>query len=374
MAACHRPDFAGFRKTQMRAPRSRTCPSAVYLWPYVNIEDLQQNNPLLLFINSRGRTLPDRFISADIEAAHLRRGWNFCPNAKSDSMDFYDRRSPLTYGRVIRVLEDMPRGGSAPVKSVIRYHPSLGLVGLEIQAAITVFPCTASTHAASTLDKMAWNAKKGVSVMKIVAGFGLDVRKLQRTPLWKEPLMLPAPIKTQPSAILSELPASTPAARRLSQHLMTAKKVKVKTRGTPTSMPTPTIAVDEDPVVDPTLDEAQTPLVTVKVPRRTYRVLSALIPPSGAENHHRPEVAWDELLHAMLTIGLQPEKLYGSVWIFAPMPKEACKVELDLKRSIQFHEPKEVRRGNKISPHMVRTLGRRLTHAFGWEAGMFECE
>ena len=174
--------------------------------------------------------------------------------------------------------------------------------------------------------------------------------------------------------MLRELPANIAVTRNFSQHLLTPKKIKVKTRGLATPTATPMPGVEEDPANDPMPDESQTPLVTVKIPRRAYRVLSALIPPPGAENHHCPEVAWDELLHAMFAIGLRPEKLYGSVWIFAPMPKEECKVQLEFSRSITFHEPKEVRRGNKISGYMVRVLGRRLTHAFGWEAGMFECE
>ena len=71
-------------------------------------------------------------------------------------------------------------------------------------------------------------------------------------------------------------------------------------------------------------------------------------------------------------IGFQPEKLYGSVWIFMPRgtddgadggkPKggnrrhnvnypwtasdtSPAKCLVDVKRSIQFHEPKEVRKG-----------------------------
>ena len=84
------------------------------------------------------------------------------------------------------------------------------------------------------------------------------------------------------------------------------------------------------------------------------------------------EIAWTELLQAMNTIGLQPEKLYGSVWMFRPKAKGECKI--DVNRSIQFHEPKEVRRGNKISANYVRTFGRRLKHAYGWEGGMFVCE
>lgn len=67
-------------------------------------------------------------------------------------------------------------------------------------------------------------------------------------------------------------------------------------------------------------------------------------------------------------IGLQPEKLYGSVWIFRPK-KETL---VEAKRSIQFHEPKEIRHGGKIPASMVRVFGRRLKRAYGWESGMFE--
>jgi hypothetical protein len=65
-------------------------------------------------------------------------------------------------------------------------------------------------------------------------------------------------------------------------------------------------------------------------------------------------------------------KLYGSVWIFMPRMSGECKAEA--KRSIQFHEPKEVRRGSKIPASMVRTFGRRMKHAFGWVDGMFVSE
>lgn len=46
-----------------------------YLWPYINLEDLQQQNFLLVFLKSRGRNLPDTFRLADVKAAHLGDGW-----------------------------------------------------------------------------------------------------------------------------------------------------------------------------------------------------------------------------------------------------------------------------------------------------------
>ena len=75
----------------------------------------------------------------------------------------------------------------------------------------------------------------------------------------------------------------------------------------------------------------------------------------------------------MNDIGLQPEKLYGSVWLFKPVAERVAK-GLQLNRSIELHEPKEVRRGHKIPLVMARRFSMRFKHAFGWEGGMFECE
>ena len=44
------------------------------------------------------------------------------------------------------------------------------------------------------------------------------------------------------------------------------------------------------------------------------------------------EVAWKDFLHAMVSTGFIPEKLYGSAWQFQP-------TRLDVERSIMFHEP-----------------------------------
>lgn len=209
-------------------------------------------------------------------------------------------------------------------------------------------------------------AKK--DLMKALARRGLSRRVLVRTQPWKEPIILHSETLPAPQPVLRELSTNTPSARGLCEPITTPKKHKIKTRGASTPAATQDGAVDAATVVD------ESSLTVVKVPKRVYKVLSTLFPLPGADNHQRLEVAWDELLYAMNAIGLQPEKLYGSVWIFRPGILTDCKVELDLKRSIQFHEPKEVRRGGKIPPNMVRTFGRRMRYAFGWEPGMFECE
>jgi hypothetical protein len=149
--------------------------------------------------------------------------------------------------------------------------------------------------------------------------------------------------------------------------ISSAEKVKRKTQGkaqegTGATAPAPPAAADDD-------DEDQP--APISIPRRSFKVMSALLP-SPVNMWQAPrEVSWDEFLHAMNTIGLVPEKLYGSVWIFKPLPPGEGLV--DLKRSIQFHEPSNVRRGNKIDLKMVRRLGDRLKRAFGWNGDTFVC-
>jgi len=79
--------------------------------------------------------------------------------------------------------------------------------------------------------------------------------------------------------------------------------------------------------------------------------------------HSTPgEIAWTDFLHAMVTVGFTPEKLYGSVWHFHP-------TRLDVERSIHFHEPHPQA---KLAYRIARRFGRRLERAFGWVGGMFE--
>ena len=148
MAPTHRPDFVSFRKIFKNHPRSRTMLSKAYLWPYINLEDLLQRHLLLLFINSRGRNLPDKFISADIEAAHLGKGWQFgaddehpgpasVGSEKSDgfvTISLHGAHDPCSYGKLVA------HEGPEPLKrSTSMYHPSRGLLGLEIQQGIYSF-------------------------------------------------------------------------------------------------------------------------------------------------------------------------------------------------------------------------------------------
>lgn len=150
MAPTHRPDFVGFRKVFKNTTRSRTMLSKSYLWPYINLEDLLQRHLLLLFINSRGRNLPDRFVSMDVDSAHLGKGWNFDDDNLADGtivrfdpvkhkdgvslLLLHEARDPCTYGKIVVCKGDEPLK-----KSAFMYHPRFGLLGLEIQQGIYSF-------------------------------------------------------------------------------------------------------------------------------------------------------------------------------------------------------------------------------------------
>ena len=210
--------------------------------------------------------------------------------------------------------------------------------------------------------------RTSLSVNKIIKNRLLEPRELHRTPEWMPPLVAPkaALVLKDRDPNISHF-GTAPSVKDV---ITPAKpKTKIKTRGARGTTEDSDDKTSSPEAPDPRVAEITR---TIKVPKRAYKVLSALFPSAGADSHQRMEIAWEELLQAMNTIGLQPEKLYGSVWMFMPKASDECKVEM--KRSIQFHEPKEVRRGSKIPPNMVRTFGRRLKQAYGWEDGMFVCE
>lgn len=241
-------------------------------------------------------------------------------------------------------------------------------------------------EAEQRLDMLWWTLEEEVkftsklNLEKIIESRMFSPRELHRTKPWKEPIILPSPQAAPQKQILGELDPNAGGFYQTSPTREDATptkviKEKVKTRGKPAAAD-PRAANYRGPA-----EQLQTPPSTpckppqkFKISKRAFKVMCALLPSTTSVVQQRCEIAWDELLTAFNSIGLEPEKLYGSVWIFKPMEEGIRKC--DAKRSIQFHEPKEVRRGQKIPRPMVRTYGRRLKHAFGWESAedLFECE
>ena len=135
---------------------------------------------------------------------------------------------------------------------------------------------------------------------------------------------------------------------------LTGKKTKAKTRGIarargPLSRPeeeSPSDSMDEQP--------------TFFLDNRALKVMKTIFY-TPSSNANPGEVSWTDFLHAMVSTGFRPEKLYGSVWQFSPE-------RLDVERSIQFHEPHPVA---KIAFRNARRIGRRLNQAYGWYVATF---
>jgi hypothetical protein len=188
-------------------------------------------------------------------------------------------------------------------------------------------------------------------------------RTLQRTPEWIQSVHE----STKPAVEELYVPFSqlffdnqTYSKQALLQASAQQPKEKVKTRkpGTPE-----TTATDNE-VAAPT-NEAQTePLFALNT--RALKVFKTLFF-SHSTTSTPGEVAWMDFLHAMVSVGFVPQKLYGSVWQFSPDQDK-----LSVERSIQFHEPHG---GNsKIPYHIARRHGRRLNRAYGWDGSSFALE
>lgn len=134
-----------------------------------------------------------------------------------------------------------------------------------------------------------------------------------------------------------------------------AIKQKVKTRGIPHTQADKSADLNEIPL---RLQPDQQP--TFAVSKRAFKVFSTLFFVPDLTDQ-AGEISWLDFLHAMLSTGFIPEKLYGSVWQFTP-------TKLDVERSIHFHEPHP---SGKIPYHIARRHGRRLNRAYGWTGSMF---
>ncbi|KAL9618972.1 MAG: hypothetical protein Q9160_006366 [Pyrenula sp. 1 TL-2023] len=184
-------------------------------------------------------------------------------------------------------------------------------------------------------------------------------RVLQRTPEWVEPRKeahkSANAIQTidQPlSQLYIDLESRTERTISDSTSVPPTAKVKPKTRKAPITSEAsfqPSLAAPPSP-----------PLVSpISVDRRALKAFSTLFHDPSASSQPG-EIAWTDFLHAMLSAGLSPQKLYGSVWQFSPQQGRG--------RSIQFHEPHPA---GKIPFLVARRHGRRLNRAYGWGGGCF---
>lgn len=193
----------------------------------------------------------------------------------------------------------------------------------------------------------------------ILTGLLKSPRVLQRTPEWTEPtkekrkvLDIEQPLSTFFFG-LSIDDRDTKAPGRLSAK---PAKTKLKTRGT-TTKSTETDEARTEAMAEVALED---PKPIFKVDRRALKTFRILFYDPDVTSTPG-EVPWNDFLHALTSVGLAAEKLYGSVWQFSPYTLEA-------NGSIHFHEPHP---HNKVPFVIARRHGRRLYRTYGWTGEQF---
>jgi hypothetical protein len=194
---------------------------------------------------------------------------------------------------------------------------------------------------------------KGSSTARLLA----SERNLRRTAPWIEPTKSNTS-NTAPDDLVQPLSrlyfGLGTSASTAEKYKPIQTKIKVKTRGEPSSTSTSAEPVTDDesaPKVKQTFDADARAL---KVFKHLFYTPSLTATPG--------EVPWKDFLHAMASTGFKIEKLSGAIWQFTP-------TKLDVERGIQIHEPHP---SSKIEFRKLRRYGRRLARAYGWEGDMFK--
>ncbi|KAF2111934.1 hypothetical protein BDV96DRAFT_580891 [Lophiotrema nucula] len=139
MSTQHRPDVEAFRRETPARRAQGTQFKEAYLWPYINLEDLMKPKPLLIFLNSRGRNRPDKFVHSDLELAHLGQvsGATMPAFLNEYTMNFIGRNTPATYGEIVSWDDDDE--AFEHLTNGIGMDPGHGLLAMEIQQKIWGF-------------------------------------------------------------------------------------------------------------------------------------------------------------------------------------------------------------------------------------------
>ena len=139
MPSSHRPDFLALANESADQRRNGTKYRDAYWWPYINVEDLVKPKSLLLFLNARGRHLPEAFAYADFDATHVGQTSLAIRSAFLNcyTMLLHGQKTSEEYGRLISWDENDEAFDW--MNSGIQFQPGWGLQVLEIQQGILRF-------------------------------------------------------------------------------------------------------------------------------------------------------------------------------------------------------------------------------------------
>jgi hypothetical protein len=146
--------------------------------------------------------------------------------------------------------------------------------------------------------------------------------------------------------IFLPLPSTSKTSPKLN---LPASKAKTKTRGEPASE-------EVTGVEEATVDE--TPLPTMKLPKRSYATVRYMFPESPEER--QKSVEWDIFVASMADAGFVAKNGGGSIVTFENERVGGGK--------IIFHRPHP---DPTIDPIMLQSMGRRMNRWFGWTREMF---
>lgn len=128
----HRPDMQALHRETAKQREEATRFRDVFLFPYVNLEDLAQARPLLLLLNSRGHNQPHKFAANELKSARvgLSSGAISQRFLYGYKMIFEDQNTPQTYGQLCSSTKDTTSGGM---------EPGEGIIVLEVQQRLLRF-------------------------------------------------------------------------------------------------------------------------------------------------------------------------------------------------------------------------------------------
>ncbi|KAI1617156.1 hypothetical protein EDD36DRAFT_155100 [Exophiala viscosa] len=137
MPKVHRPDFQAILKhNSVRGTSSSRAiiDTALFKWPFINLEDLLYGKTLLLFLNSRGRNSPEVFAHTDMASTRPGRGMMYLRvvGLAGFILMITGNVSQGTYGRILPVQP-------SEHNSIWHFDAGDGLLLLEIQAGILTF-------------------------------------------------------------------------------------------------------------------------------------------------------------------------------------------------------------------------------------------
>ncbi|KAF2244696.1 hypothetical protein BU26DRAFT_84509 [Trematosphaeria pertusa] len=135
----HRPDIRDYLETTFAKLAKRQKVPESWQIPFINLEDLSEAKPLLIFLNARARHPPDMFAYSDLEWGPLYKipPKMLNPAREKHTMAFVGRRTPQTYGQLI--AWDDVSGAAESKRNGLTVHPDHGMQILRTQLKIWPF-------------------------------------------------------------------------------------------------------------------------------------------------------------------------------------------------------------------------------------------